>query len=105
MQILVKKGQKRPISCPRPKSGSVDGGISPLFKSTDWNLALLNFTTMQDLGPLFKQTIYEKSKTVLWHLKSAQGLNLRCKTTELSISRKYVTLFKGWVVGAEYNIT
>ena len=30
VQILVQRGQKQPISCPRPKMGTVDEGISPL---------------------------------------------------------------------------
>ena len=61
--------------------------VSPI-KSTECYSALIKSTTMQGLGPISKQKIHGKIKTVLWCLKSAQGLNLIRKNPELSFARK-----------------
>ena len=47
---------------------------------------------------LYLKKMQVKIKTFFWCLKSAQGLDLRCKTPELSFARKYLPLVKGWVV-------
>ena len=62
------------------------------------DLGILNSTTIQGLDPLLKK-IWGKSRICVVVPKRTQGLNIRCKTSEIYFARKALPLVKEWVVG------
>ena len=68
------------------------------FYQMDPGYSQLNYYAR--FGSSIQTNMEGKAKNVFVVPKSEQGINLRCKTSDLSFARKYLPLIKGWVVGA-----